>query len=161
MLTPNRSPKVMVHRGLDSFSVSYSTCSWTTGGGGRASAVSGPERLRPRLGCRPAARADATQRLGTPPNPDYPAGMSKDSTGEVHTVVLVEASVLHCDDRSREVLAEVVFADRSLVLGGLELAYLVAVHVVDGGVLNEVRVPALEPVLVDVDYVGVEARDDD
>lgn len=75
--------------------------------------------------------------------------------------MLVEASVLHCDDRSREVLAEVVFADRSLVLGGLELAYLVAVHFVDGGVLNEVRVPALESVLVDVDYVGVEARDDD
>ncbi len=62
--------------------------------------------------------------------------------------MLVEASVLHCDDRSREVLAEVVFADRPLVLGGLELAYLVAIHVVDGGVLNEVRVPALEPVLV-------------
>jgi hypothetical protein len=62
--------------------------------------------------------------------------------------VLVEASVLHCDDRSREVLAEVVFAERPPVLGGLELAYLVAVHVVDGGVLDEVQVSALEPVLV-------------
>jgi hypothetical protein len=76
-------------------------------------------------------------------------------------VVLLEASVLHCDERSREVLAEVVFADRQLVLGGFELAYLVAVHVVDGGVLDEVRVPALEPVLIDVDYVGLEARDYD
>jgi hypothetical protein len=62
--------------------------------------------------------------------------------------VLVEASVLHCDDRSREVLAEVVFAERPPVLSGLELAYLFAVHVVDGGVLDEVQVPALEPVLV-------------
>ena len=75
--------------------------------------------------------------------------------------MLVEASVLHCDDRSREVLAEVLLPYRPLVLGGLELTYLVAVHVVDGGVLNEVRVSALEPVLVDVNYAGVEARDDD
>ncbi len=113
MLTPNRSPKVMVHHGLDSFSVSYRTCSWTTGGGGRASAVSEPERPRPRLGCRPAARADATQRLGRLPSLTTPRATSKDSTGEVHTVVLVEASVLHCDDRSREVLAEVVFAENA------------------------------------------------
>ena len=101
-------------------------------------------------------RPNATGRL---PSLTTPQATSKDSTGEVHTVVLVEASVLHCDERSREVLAEVVFADRQLVLGGFELAYLVAEHVVDGGVLDEVRVPALEPVLIDVDYVGLETRD--
>ena len=62
-------------------------------------AVQQPEQTRP----------NASGRL---PSLTTPHATSKDSTGEVHTVVLVEASVLHCDERSREVLAEVVFADR-------------------------------------------------
>jgi len=149
MLAPNRHPKVIVHRRLDSFSVSYGTCSWTTGGGGRGSAgvragAATPTTRVPTSNSE-QTRPNATGRL---PSLTAPRATSKDSTGEVHTLVLVEASVFHCDDRSREVLAEVVFADRPPVLVGLELAYPVAVHVVDGRVLDEVRVPALEPVLV-------------
>ncbi|MDP8926158.1 MAG: hypothetical protein M3M97_04435 [Actinomycetota bacterium] len=69
MLAQNRRPKVMVHRGLDSFSVSYGTCSWTTGGAGRVSAgvragaatpttrvpTSTPEQTRPNASGRPQA----------------------------------------------------------------------------------------------------------
>jgi hypothetical protein len=97
--------------------------------------TSSPEQTKP----------NASGRL---PSLTAPRATSNDSTGEVHTLVLVEASVFHCDDRSREVLAEVVFADRPPVLVGFELAYSVAVHVVNGRVLDEVRVPALEPVLI-------------
>jgi hypothetical protein len=149
MLAPNRRPKVIVQRGLDSFSISYSMCSWTTGGGGRASAGVRAEAATPTTRV-PTSSPEQTRpnASGRFPSLATPRATSKDNTGEVHTLVFVEAPAFHRDARSREVLAEVVFADRPPVLVGLELACPIAVHVVDGGVLNEVRVPALEPVLV-------------
>jgi hypothetical protein len=62
--------------------------------------------------------------------------------------VLVETPVLHGDDRLREILAELVLTDRTTVLFRLELAYPVAVRTVDRRVLDEVRVPAIELVVV-------------
>ena len=74
--------------------------------------------------------------------------------------MLVESSVLHGDDRLREVLAKVLRAHRPAVLLRPKLAYPASVRVVDDGVLDEVRVLALELILVNIEHVGVEARDD-
>ena len=74
--------------------------------------------------------------------------------------MLVKSPVLYSDDRLREILAEITLAHRPAVLLCLEFSYLTTLRVIDGGVLDEVRIPALELVPVDVDHVGVEARDD-
>src|SRR5918992_2256602 len=115
------SPKGDVQRGLDSFSISYSMCSWTTGDGGRASAGARAEAPTPTTRV-PTSSPEQTipNASGRFPNLTTPRATSKDSTGEVHTLVLVEAPAFHRDARSREVRAEVVFADRPPVLVGLE-----------------------------------------
>ena len=57
--------------------------------------------------------------------------------------MLVESPVLYRDDRLREELAELVLADRPAVLSRLELAYAVSRHVIRGGVLDQLRIPAV------------------
>src|SRR3712207_5707656 len=72
---------------------------------------------------------------------------------EVHPEVVVKAPVLDGDDGPREVLAEVVEADRLAALFDLELPDPLPVRGVDIGVLGEIRVSLVEaiPVLPDHD----------
>ena len=67
--------------------------------------------------------------------------------------MLVEPFVLYDDDRLRQVLAQALRTDRPAVLLRFELTYPIAVYVVDGGVVSEVRVGVPELVPLGVDHV--------
>jgi len=74
--------------------------------------------------------------------------------------VVVEAPVLHRDDRAREVLAEAAEAHRLAAPLNRELANLVPFGVIDVGVLHQLGVLAVEalPVLADHEPVRADGR---
>lgn len=72
--------------------------------------------------------------------------------------MLVEPSILYGDDRLWEVVAQVFLADRPAVLLRLELADPVPLHVVNGGVLDQIRIPAVDLGVIGVEYVEIDSR---
>ena len=80
----------------------------------------------------------------------------------IYPEVVVEAPVLHGDDRARELPAEAVEANRLAALLDREIPDLVTVSVVDVGVLYQLGVSAVQalPVLADHEPVRADKRYD-